>query len=146
MPPYGAIGSNTAVRVRSAVGVRVRVWSVDSTEPVQRTKRQPSAGTAVRIRGTPVTQAPVQGAGGFACGKLFACGEPDGRVPSLRDSVEGRSACGEADGMIYESYLKFRRHCEEIGLEAHWFSRPGYGHEWRFWDLAIQEALDFFGL
>ncbi len=65
---------------------------------------------------------------------------PTGKLPRLM------FACGEADGMIYESYLKFRRHCEEIGLEAHWYSRPGYGHEWRFWDLAIQEALDFFGL
>ena len=48
--------------------------------------------------------------------------------------------------MIYENFRKFRKHCEEIGLEAHWFTRPGYAHEWRFWDLAIQEALTFFGL
>ena len=55
-------------------------------------------------------------------------------------------ACGENDRPLYDEYLKFKAHCAEIGLEAHWFSRPGFGHEWRFWDLAIQEALAFFGL
>ena len=55
-------------------------------------------------------------------------------------------ACGEADSMVYAAFCKFRKHCGEIGLDAHWFTLPGYGHEWRFWDLAIQEALSFFGL
>ena len=31
-------------------------------------------------------------------------------------------------------------------MKAEWFTLPGYGHEWRFWDLAIQHALTFFGL
>ena len=55
-------------------------------------------------------------------------------------------ACGEEDPLIYANFKKFRKHCQEIGLEAHWFTRPGYAHEWRFWDLSIQEALKFFGL
>ena len=55
-------------------------------------------------------------------------------------------ACGEADGMVYPAFQKFKAHCGDIGLDAHWFTLPGYGHEWRFWDLAIQEALAFFGL
>ena len=55
-------------------------------------------------------------------------------------------ACGEADSMVYEAFRKFRAHCADIGLDAHWYTLPGYGHEWRFWDLAIQEALRFFGL
>jgi putative tributyrin esterase len=55
-------------------------------------------------------------------------------------------ACGQEDVMLYEFYKKFQKHAEEIGLEAHWFELPNYRHEWRFWDLAIQEALDFFGL
>ena len=65
---------------------------------------------------------------------------PTGRLPRLM------FACGENDQPLYGEYLKFRDHCTKIGLEAHWFSRPGFGHEWRFWDLAIQEALAFFGL
>jgi putative tributyrin esterase len=55
-------------------------------------------------------------------------------------------ACGQEDTMLYEYYKKFEKHAQEIGLEAHWFELAGYKHEWRFWDLAIQEALDFFGI
>lgn len=55
-------------------------------------------------------------------------------------------ACGENDKLIYGNLLAFQAHCREIGLDAHWFTLPGYAHEWRFWDLAIQEALVFFGL
>lgn len=55
-------------------------------------------------------------------------------------------ACGEKDCLLYDQYLLFREHCKKIGLDACWFSLPGYRHEWRFWDLAIQEALDFFQL
>lgn len=55
-------------------------------------------------------------------------------------------ACGEEDAVLYQYYLSFKKHCEEIGLDARWFSLPYYRHEWRFWDKAIQEALDFFGL
>ena len=45
-----------------------------------------------------------------------------------------------------ENFRTIATYCKEIGLEAHWFIKEGYRHEWRFWDLAIQEALDFFGL
>ena len=55
-------------------------------------------------------------------------------------------ACGQEDTMLYEYYKIFQKHAQEIGLEAHWFELAGYKHEWRFWDLAIQEALDFFGI
>ena len=65
---------------------------------------------------------------------------PTGTLPRLM------FACGEEDRPLYDEYLKFQDHCKKIGLEAHWLSRPGFGHEWRFWDLAIQEALAFFGL
>ena len=55
-------------------------------------------------------------------------------------------ACGEADEMIYANFREFREHFDGIGLKAEWFTAPGYKHEWRFWDLAIQKALVFFGL
>ena len=55
-------------------------------------------------------------------------------------------ACGEDDALLYSLFCDFRAHAEQIGLDAYWFTRPGYKHEWRFWDLAIQEALNFFGL
>lgn len=54
-------------------------------------------------------------------------------------------ACGKNDG-LYPSFLTFKKHAGEIGLDAEWFELDGYRHEWRFWDIAIQKALDFFGL
>lgn len=65
---------------------------------------------------------------------------PTGELPKLM------FACGEDDALIYGLFSDFRKHAEEIGLDAYFFTRPGYKHEWRFWDLAIQEALRFFGL
>ena len=65
---------------------------------------------------------------------------PTGRLPRLM------FACGEQDELLYPFYLEFKEHCKKIGLDAHWFSKPNYKHEWRFWDLSIQEAIKFFGL
>ncbi|MCI5650483.1 MAG: alpha/beta hydrolase [Fusicatenibacter sp.] len=63
-----------------------------------------------------------------------------GRLPRLL------FATGEEDEIVYQNYLTFQEHCREIGLEAEWFHLPGYKHEWAFWDIAIEYALDFFGL
>lgn len=53
-------------------------------------------------------------------------------------------ACGTEDALFYQPYVKYQKHAKEIGLDAHWFTLEGYRHEWRFWDLAIQNALSFF--
>ncbi|MEK3901770.1 alpha/beta hydrolase [Paenibacillus sp. FSL R7-0179] len=55
-------------------------------------------------------------------------------------------ACGTEDTLIYDNLNLFKDHAQEIGVEAEFWTLEGYGHEWRFWDLAIQHALDFFGL
>lgn len=55
-------------------------------------------------------------------------------------------ACGKADTMIFENLKVFREHAEKTGIKADYWYLEGYGHEWRFWDLAIQQALFFFGL
>ncbi len=52
-------------------------------------------------------------------------------------------ACGEAD-FLYKSFREFREKAEAMHLPAEFYSLPGYRHEWRFWDKAIQKALDFF--
>ena len=54
-------------------------------------------------------------------------------------------ACGMEDG-LYPNYLTFKKHAKEINLDAEWLEIEGYRHEWRFWDIAIQKALSFFGL
>ena len=55
-------------------------------------------------------------------------------------------ACGTEDRMIFENLQTFRAHAEKTGIEAEYWILEGYAHEWRFWDLAIEHALDFFGL
>lgn len=55
-------------------------------------------------------------------------------------------ACGKEDTMIYDNLNKFKKHADKIGLKAEYLVLDGYRHEWRFWDLAIQHALEFFGL
>lgn len=54
--------------------------------------------------------------------------------------------CGEADPLIWEKYCKFKAYAREIGLPATFEEAPGYTHEWRFWDIFIEKALDFFGI
>lgn len=68
----------------------------------------------------------------------------------LKDSVEQGVelprllfGCGESD-MLYNDFLAFQKKAEAIGLDAEYFSIPNLKHEWRFWDLGIQRALDFF--
>ena len=54
-------------------------------------------------------------------------------------------AVGKQD-FLYDRYAKFKAYAGEIGLDAVFEEYDGYVHEWRFWDLTIQKALDFFGL
>jgi putative tributyrin esterase len=55
-------------------------------------------------------------------------------------------ACGTKDPIAYKNYLKFQDYAKEIGLEAEFRTEEGYSHEWAFWDLCIQEAVEkFFG-
>lgn len=60
------------------------------------------------------------------------------------DAPKFRFSCGTED-FLYDSYLEFKKYAEEIGLDASFSEVPGFGHEWRFWDLELQETLRFFG-
>ena len=53
--------------------------------------------------------------------------------------------CGTND-FLYDWFTEFRAYAGEIGLEAKFEEIEGYTHEWRFWDLTIQRAFEFFGL
>lgn len=71
---------------------------------------------------------------------------------SLADSFAGRDdcpklycACG-TDDVLYPQFLHFKKHAEEIGLNAVFVEEAGYKHEWRFWDKYIEKALEFFGM
>ena len=70
----------------------------------------------------------------------------DGRVSRGERLPRLLFACGAQDARVYNNLMKFKPHAEEIGLGAEFYIVDGYKHEWRFWDLAIQRALEFFGL
>ena len=85
-------------------------------------------------------------------------GGKEAYIASLRntwDVIDKKAKTGELpklyfcigeDDFLYEGFVKFRAHAEEIGLDATFETEPGYKHEWRFWDKYIQKALTFFGL
>jgi S-formylglutathione hydrolase FrmB len=50
------------------------------------------------------------------------------------------------DDFLYNNWQKFRAFCEDIDFKATFEEYDGFTHEWRFWDLTIQRAIEFFGL
>lgn len=52
--------------------------------------------------------------------------------------------CGENDSLIWEKYCRFKEYAQKLGIPALFEEAPGYTHEWRFWDIFIEKALDFF--
>lgn len=54
--------------------------------------------------------------------------------------------CGTKDKNVYPRYLRFRKYIETLGIEATFQEFEGYGHEYPLWDIAIQKALNFFGI
>ena len=70
------------------------------------------------------------------------------RLPELakqKDLPRFYFASGTRDFM-YDQYLQFKQRAIKAGLDATFEEIEGYAHEWRFWDLTIQHAIDFFGL
>ena len=122
--------------------------AVLSAAPVDFSLMSPGNPNMMLDCANPRTLASIENAGGLeayqnSCENVWAIIDklaPTGKLPRLM------FACGTEDTLIYENLQTFRKHCEEIGLDCHWFIKEGYRHEWRFWDLAIQDALDFFGL
>ncbi len=51
-------------------------------------------------------------------------------------------ACGETD-FLYEANVAFKNKLIGMGAEVTWITLPGYGHEWRFWNLQIEAFLDW---
>ena len=53
-------------------------------------------------------------------------------------------ACGDQDPISYTDFVTFRDYAKKNGIPAQFFEIPGYAHEWRFWDLCVQDALERF--
>lgn len=54
-------------------------------------------------------------------------------------------ACGTEDPLMGPQFPLFRKHLEELGIQAQYSQGPG-SHEWRVWERDIQKALAFFGI
>lgn len=52
--------------------------------------------------------------------------------------------CGTED-FTYELNTHFRDHAKNLGMELHYEEGPG-GHNWSYWDVSIQKALEWFPL
>ena len=65
-------------------------------------------------------------------------------VAKLENPPQFYFCCGTHDG-VYPNYLHFKEYAQSVGLKATFDEREGYAHEWRFWELEIQEILKFFG-
>ncbi len=66
------------------------------------------------------------------------------RVEEKADLPEMVFACGTSDTLVYKSFKAFEKYANEVGLKADFIEVDGYTHEWRFWDLCIQDCLNRF--
>lgn len=89
----------------------------------------------------------IQNAGGFDL-YLQSYENVWDRLPAfcaLKNHPQLYFAIGKND-FLYSNYQDFKKYAAELGLKAVFEEYEGFAHEWRFWDLTIQKALDFFGL
>lgn len=54
--------------------------------------------------------------------------------------------CGMCDKNVYPRYVRFHEYMERLGAVVDWQEYEGYRHEYPLWNIAIQKALDFFGI
>jgi putative tributyrin esterase len=68
------------------------------------------------------------------------------KLPGMIDTLPKLyCACGK-DDFLYPIYTDFKAYAEKIGLHATFEEFDGFKHEWRFWDMTIERALNCFGL
>lgn len=143
-----SMGGRGAIKYAVNFPEKFAATAILSAAPADYAQISPHNPNAILDSCHPRLRASIGNAGGLeafqnSCENVWAAIDrlaPTGKLPRLM------FACGRDDALIYSNLLMFREHCGEIGLDVHWMIREGYRHEWRFWDLAIQEALDFFGL
>ncbi|NMA16589.1 MAG: hypothetical protein GX935_04975 [Erysipelotrichia bacterium] len=66
------------------------------------------------------------------------------KVAKMKNPPKFYFCCGDQDA-VYPNWCHFREYAEKVGLEAIFHVMPGYAHEWRFWEIEIQNILKFFG-
>ena len=51
--------------------------------------------------------------------------------------------CGKED-FLFDVYMEFKEYAKKIGLQAQFEEFDGFCHEWDFWDMTVQRAIEFF--
>lgn len=51
-----------------------------------------------------------------------------------------------AEDFLSQCYKDFYNMCQENQIDIRFEMVPGLGHEWRFWNQALEKAMDFFGI
>ncbi len=54
-------------------------------------------------------------------------------------------ATGDKDP-VCSDYTELKAYLDSLGIPAKYEIFPGYVHEWRFWDMVIEKAFDYFDL
>lgn len=64
----------------------------------------------------------------------------------IQDQLPRMYVCCGEDDPHFNEFDSFRVFCQKYGFQFSFDTTPGYAHEWRFWDKAIQDVLTFFNL
>ena len=65
-------------------------------------------------------------------------------VAKREDMPKMYFSCGTEDPVAYKAFQLFRAHAGALGLRAEFIELEGYRHEWRFWEICIQDAIESF--
>ena len=66
------------------------------------------------------------------------------KVAQMENPPKFYFCCGTNDG-VYPNWLHFKQYAQSVGLKAVFHEMEGYAHEWRFWEIELQNILKFFG-
>lgn len=50
--------------------------------------------------------------------------------------------CGQ-DDFLYDAVVRFHNTLQEKGVAHRWDDVPGFEHEWKFWDIELEQFLDW---
>ena len=113
----------------------------------------PSDFNKMKASGSPMWERMKKSAINFEGGEEEFVDSYQNTVKALREQVRKGArlpkffiGAGEDDEMIMKDFPATKALFEELGIEAEYFFVPGLKHEWRYWDLAIEKALDYFGI
>ena len=113
----------------------------------------PSDFNKMKTSGSPMWERMKKSAINFEGGEEEFLNSYQNTVKVLREKVASGVklpkifiGAGEEDQMIMKDFPATKELFKELGIDAEYYTVPGLRHEWRYWDMAIEKALDYFGI